>query len=869
MDDVADLVVTPFREIVDKGRTALENAGDNKPMLKAAQSLVKEGERALKRIEPLCRKLLDEYGSNFVDALKENDDIANFRSELTDLLWEFDDYCEPEDFEPEKFAELQGLSRKAAPRTYDILMRLKLEVPVDHDTRSIMTRLSGPQSRPISPDAPPIPPLFPFSEMRKDSASPASVQRSAPESVVETRSVHDPPTVEAATAQLRHLMQTQSGPDEGLYASIPEPLKPEPQQAPTPIEPPPRPPSANPWDVKTPPPPREQRFPDDFSFERRAPVAPIESPIEPISPPLSPQRARDSPTSRPRPLYMGSDRSSQISNDSRLSPTGADPASYERTYSIFPTPRGRYSNSNSIMSTSIPEDVASDRSSAGYIAQLSSRLPPPRTHSLPKSRPESVETNQSSVFDPSRTDGVNTPLTEHRGSAVSAADSSPTLGSSELSSLPLKAPPVNNYQGFIEPPHVVRMPEIDNLPIPVETEIATPEHPPNPFAIDCKLSPQSSFYTHKGFCDGAKEILNGGAGIKKTVKAGFASAASVAKCVKCHFELDFNEIDLDVNKAARGNFIKNGIGYRIRFLQKSHLPTRRSDDVMYGCIFCIHQGRTLHASDATVFVSQKALFAHLARHPRPLPAVPGFTVIEGAEVPDRYRNDYDLHFKNPVETHPVVEKANEICTMPTATSKEAARRMYGQRLLYDRTPALEMVQGARIAGIEWPAKYVGEWVFAWHDGTFASAPLETLRLDPPPPEDIKMDGTSPVQATARWKFSIKDKTKGDWLKFEKDEIITNISWSYQEHWCWSGVNAKGKWGIFPQAFMDIGTLRDFGIGSGSDRASILSSEKNKSTGVLSRFSSRKSGRRRSMAGSVGSNEIPPPPTPVPGMYGRE
>lgn len=72
MDDVNDLVVTPFRDMVEKGRTAVENAGDDKPMLKAAQALVKEGERALKRIEPLCRKHLDEYGSNFVDALKEN-----------------------------------------------------------------------------------------------------------------------------------------------------------------------------------------------------------------------------------------------------------------------------------------------------------------------------------------------------------------------------------------------------------------------------------------------------------------------------------------------------------------------------------------------------------------------------------------------------------------------------------------------------------------------------------------------------------------------------------------------------------------------------------------------------------------------------
>lgn len=72
MDDVVDLVIGPFRDIVDKGREATENAGDDKTMLKASQSLTKEGERALKKIQPLCRKHLDEYGSNFLDALKEN-----------------------------------------------------------------------------------------------------------------------------------------------------------------------------------------------------------------------------------------------------------------------------------------------------------------------------------------------------------------------------------------------------------------------------------------------------------------------------------------------------------------------------------------------------------------------------------------------------------------------------------------------------------------------------------------------------------------------------------------------------------------------------------------------------------------------------
>ncbi len=76
-DEVERLAVAPFREIVEKGSVAIDNAPsadeETSPlMLKAAQSLVREGERALKRIEPLCAKNFDEYGVNFVDAIKEN-----------------------------------------------------------------------------------------------------------------------------------------------------------------------------------------------------------------------------------------------------------------------------------------------------------------------------------------------------------------------------------------------------------------------------------------------------------------------------------------------------------------------------------------------------------------------------------------------------------------------------------------------------------------------------------------------------------------------------------------------------------------------------------------------------------------------------
>lgn len=73
IEAIEDLVLAPFRDIVVKGNLAAKNADDggNDEMPKAAQSLVKEGERALKKIEPLCLKKVEEYGISFVDAVKD------------------------------------------------------------------------------------------------------------------------------------------------------------------------------------------------------------------------------------------------------------------------------------------------------------------------------------------------------------------------------------------------------------------------------------------------------------------------------------------------------------------------------------------------------------------------------------------------------------------------------------------------------------------------------------------------------------------------------------------------------------------------------------------------------------------------------
>lgn len=72
MDDVEELVIKPFREVVEKGKLAVENAANSPDMLKEAQRLVKVGERGLSRIETSCKKLYTDYSSNFVAALKEN-----------------------------------------------------------------------------------------------------------------------------------------------------------------------------------------------------------------------------------------------------------------------------------------------------------------------------------------------------------------------------------------------------------------------------------------------------------------------------------------------------------------------------------------------------------------------------------------------------------------------------------------------------------------------------------------------------------------------------------------------------------------------------------------------------------------------------
>lgn len=76
--DAEILILGPFREVVDRGKEAVTNAQDNanaenaKHMLKAAQAVAKEGERALKRLQPLWDGQVDKYGDTFTNALSQD-----------------------------------------------------------------------------------------------------------------------------------------------------------------------------------------------------------------------------------------------------------------------------------------------------------------------------------------------------------------------------------------------------------------------------------------------------------------------------------------------------------------------------------------------------------------------------------------------------------------------------------------------------------------------------------------------------------------------------------------------------------------------------------------------------------------------------
>ncbi|KAF3005442.1 hypothetical protein E8E14_004372 [Neopestalotiopsis sp. 37M] len=889
-DEIERLVLSPFREIVEKANLAVDNADaaeDDEPsaapMRKAAQALAKEGERALKKIEPLCNKNYDEYASSFVDAMKEHEEIAQFRSELEDLLWDFDDFVEVDQFDVDKFDELQKASRRAAPKIVDILKRIKLVAP-----------------------AATLSPLL--SEAMLSSSGRASIIVDSPTRV--SKEMHE---VEQRLNDMS-VMGSQAGPDLGVDGTLgsrgnsrtaSRPLSDldrnsshHSNRSSEPLAAPPRPPSTDPWRVDQLPPlaPDAASVDNGTSIERRAPVFGDDSPTLPPAVPTALPRA-PSESSRRDTQYLSADTWPQQATTVRIDPDSSywrDKApsgrmrgdsnvsskstydSHRQTYSSFGSAElPRYSSQSydaipditrsplgsphfGNPSLAIPEDSAVDNYThrPGHNSGSPMHFPPRQT-SLPGSHPHpvrapSMDSLNSSIFDVVAEYGSTSPVasTQRTSSNISTTPGSPYSagGQRPLYSTPppgYKSPlhsPVgtinNNSSATLTTIHARPYtsgvidrplpPTPDPGLIPVESE--TPENPQMPpRQSDCSIGSHSSFYQMKGFCKGAESVMRGELGFKKIKRpVGGFSHTTVAKCTDCLYELDFGTVEQDLNNDSKGNYTSGTVGFRLRVLQKCHLPIRHIDEQLYGCVFCIHDGKTLDESDATVFFNQKQLFTHMARHPRPLPKIPGLTVIEGNEMPETFRDNFDLHFAHPPMQSVMAGIAPEISRLPTAVATETRRNAHGiMRSPPDRGAVLQFAVGAKLVGIEFPEKYEGKWGIGWHDGVRAAFEAESVCLDAPPKNETRMQGTSSMQAVARWKWS--QKGDGMWLKFDKGDVIKNISWTYSDHWCWSGSSGKGV-GIFPQSHLDPQSLKILRPG---EEASVSSNEKKSGLGLFS------------------------------------
>lgn len=197
------------------------------------------------------------------------------------------------------------------------------------------------------------------------------------------------------------------------------------------------------------------------------------------------------------------------------------------------------------------------------------------------------------------------------------------------------------------------------------------------------------------------------------------------------------------------------------------------------------------------------LFNHLAKHSRPLPNVAGIITLYGFQPPETL--DFDIHFTTseprPAEYN-MTEIASKVATRPTARAISTHHPKPSVRSARDPdgNPSLHFAAGAKIVGITFPERFGGQWCFGYHDGSRGCLPADKIALEMPVKEDILMNPQSTLSAVARWDFKPKDAKDGGWLKFSKGDKLTCIGYTFQDQWCWSGQNSKGKWGIFPSSF---------------------------------------------------------------------
>ena len=352
-------------------------------------------------------------------------------------------------------------------------------------------------------------------------------------------------------------------------------------------------------------------------------------------------------------------------------------------------------------------------------------------------------------------------------------------------------------------------------------------------SMDYPMRHDSSFYKFGGFCDGAKALIRGETGFRIMKRPavgivhlsdvtmannfqGHYSATVSARCVKCSYEVGWNDVEKDRVLDPHGIYGNYGIRFRQKFISKCHLRTNSIDEPMYACIFCIEEHRTVEEHDATVFFSVTKLFKHLTKHYQPLPNIAGLHILYGLQPANIV--DFDVHFTNPEPRfgpYSMKEIASKSASRPAGYATTTHHPKNNRPSSHDPegNPSLNFAAGARIVGITFPERFHGQWCMGYHDGERGSFPASTVMLEMPVREDVLMNAQSNLVAFAKWDFKPKDAKDGGWLKFSKGDRISAVGYTFQDQWCWSGqtgMGNKAKFGLFPAAFVE-GLKEDDGI----------------------------------------------------------
>lgn len=541
MDDaVEDLVLAPFREIVAQGTAALRIAddeadgsggGDEEGGMRAAAAtaLLREGERALRRLEPLCRRKCDEVGGAFVEALRGDADISRLVEQLNDLLYDFEEFVGAGSFAADKFGELQALSRRAAPVISHRITRMRLGGVVHGEEHR--ETASSPASF-----GPTVLIRHPSNEVgslpyRQSTPYPEDVQGDRdeyaaqwpPSRVFDTRQPDTPPGFPLPT-----VLEEGSPPEHSVML--------------------------DPWSR------RSQDIEEGLELIRRrretsscsdSAIGSEANSEHTDSPSIIGQQQQQQEKQPPVPPKSPA---RLVTPTATLGPSFEQTASFVRSYygrdSISPRPQQQ--RDSGALSLSTNASLRSSREGDSYFEAVSPLSSSTSTRGL-------AESEASLNFRPRDRSPVQSlhvlPLF-----TAQAFDSSPTSQAGQ---------PIGGMEPVVLPPPGLMMVEEKQACEPMGPLLDLEEK-----LGGCAINLNSSYYQFKGFCAGAVEIIQGGLGIKRIKKqvswekmhngSDFseerrltdpkgisAGNMEIARCKACSFELEWKAVERDVNNEGR------------------------------------------------------------------------------------------------------------------------------------------------------------------------------------------------------------------------------------------------------------------------------------------------------------------------------